>query len=282
MKIAIATSHSHPNLPDDEQLLAQALEDEGCSVRPVVWTEGEDLSSFDACVVRSTWDYHMQHERFLRWLKRVSSQTLCINPASAIAWNIDKRYLLALAKKAVPVVPTIEVEDATLIDEAFEAAASWSDYIIKPVISASSYLTKRFDRGQELEARNHLLQVLAHSAAIMQPFLHDVMDEGERSYIVIGGSVTHVIRRAPFNGAIRGELQPRIAESPRDLAVVEQTLAALPSDICYARIDVMNDSAGNALLSECELIEPSLFFLENPEAAQRLARVIASTLAVHG
>ena len=52
----------------------------------------------------------------------------------------------------------------------------------------------------------------------------------------------------------------------------------VPAGCLYARVDVVESSRG-PLLMELELIEPELYFLYVPEAATRLAALIARHLS---
>jgi O-ureido-D-serine cyclo-ligase len=48
--------------------------------------------------------------------------------------------------------------------------------------------------------------------------------------------------------------------------------------LLYARVDLVRDSTGQPRLMELELIEPSLFFDQQPGSAARLAQAIARRL----
>lgn len=276
MNIAIATSETYPNLPEDEQCFVRALREEGASVEPIVWTDSTvNLAAFDACIVRSTWDFHHKLPAFLTWIDRVERESACINNAAAIRWNSEKNYLLDLSSRGVPIVPTeIVRRDQPVSARARAARNGWSDYVIKPTVSASSFLTERFRCGGAADPDLHLETILAHSDALVQPFMHDVEHSGERSYVVIDGTITHAVRRAPFNGGARGIAQPRVSERRKDTELVRAAWAALPETPLYARIDVVRDAHGEPVLSECELIEPSLFFALHANAAARLARAV--------
>ena len=63
-----------------------------------------------------------------------------------------------------------------------------------------------------------------------------------------------------------------LAPTPEETAFAERTLAAAGfAGLVYARVVVMRDDAGRAVLSELELIEPSLFLEQHPPALARLA-----------
>jgi len=60
-----------------------------------------------------------------------------------------------------------------------------------------------------------------------------------------------------------------------------RALDGLTEGLLYARVDVMRDDAGRMVLSELELIEPSLFLKQRALALQRLAFEIARRAAGH-
>ena len=49
----------------------------------------------------------------------------------------------------------------------------------------------------------------------------------------------------------------------------------IPGELLYARIDMVRDAENRPMLSEVELIEPSLFFRESPRALERFVAAIA-------
>ena len=49
-------------------------------------------------------------------------------------------------------------------------------------------------------------------------------------------------------------------------------LAAYRKDILYARVDLARDAAGGLMLMELELVEPSLYLLQEPRALRLFAR----------
>ena len=105
--IVVATCERAPDLDDDWPLLRPALTARGFDVSVAAWSDpAVGWASFDLAVIRGTWDYVGRLEEFLAWVGRVASETRLVNPAPAVAWNLDKRYLDDLAVGGVPVVPT--------------------------------------------------------------------------------------------------------------------------------------------------------------------------------
>src|SRR3954454_277856 len=112
-RVAIATSVDFPALDDDGPLLLAALSAAGVDARPEVWDDARvDWSSYDAVVVRSTWDYSWRLAEFLAWADATAAVTTLCNPAPVLHWNTDKRYLREIDAAGVPVVRTLWVEPA--------------------------------------------------------------------------------------------------------------------------------------------------------------------------
>ena len=104
-RIALATCAEFPDLDAEGPLLMAALSGLGMHAEPAVWTDPDAAwSSYDAVVVRSTWDYHQRRDEFLEWADRVATVTRLANPADVLRWNTDKTYLRELSEAGLPVV----------------------------------------------------------------------------------------------------------------------------------------------------------------------------------
>ena len=56
-----------------------------------------DFRGFDAVVLRSNWDYHLDPDGFRAWLARVEREGARVfNPPDLVRWNVSKRYLQAI------------------------------------------------------------------------------------------------------------------------------------------------------------------------------------------
>jgi len=67
--------------------------------------------------------------------------------------------------------------------------------------------------------------------------------------------------------------------APEERALGEEALAGFrPGELLYARVDMARDEEGRPRLMELELIEPSLFLLQNPAALARMAGAISGRL----
>jgi hypothetical protein len=65
--------------------------------------------------------------------------------------------------------------------------------------------------------------------------------------------------------------------SDEERQIADQALAVVDDDLLYARIDVVNHPDGHFVVSELELLEPSLFLLQHPDALDRLVTGIVRT-----
>jgi len=274
-RIAIATCAEYEELKGDDRLLREALEARGAEAMPVVWDEERpDWSEFDLCLVRSTWDYHDKHERFLVWTRRVGQATALQNPADLIAWNSNKTYLRQLAGAGVPTVPTVWIDRGSDVDPAdLLAREGWEEVVVKPVVDLGA---KNLHRVRPGEAQQALAAVLARHDAMLQPFLTSLEAEGELSLIYIDGSFSHAARKLPAGGDFRvqsiwGGTFASATPSAEHLAVAERALAQLDEAPLYARVDLVTDLNGNPALIELELIEPNLYLTTHPAGAAALA-----------
>ena len=284
-QIGLATAAALPDLDDDGPILLEALTAAGASARPAIWTDDAvDWSAFDRVLVRSTWDYATQRDRFLRWAARVDGVSRLANSLAVLRWNTDKHYLAELRDRGVAIVPTTFVNPG----ESCELPAA-GDVVVKPVISAGSRDTARYGVDARDAAVAHIERLHADGrAAMVQPYIAAVDDVGEAALMFFGGQYSHGIRKGPIlNGTItvahglfvEEEISTR-EPSADERAAAEAVLAALPFDpaaLVYARVDLVPGADGEPLLLELELCEPSLFLQHGADAAPRLARALLAT-----
>lgn len=96
--IAIATCENNELAAAADEPLLEAFRGLGLAAARVAWDdEGADWAAFDGVLVRSTWDWHLEPERYKAWLRTLESRTRVWNPPQAIAWSLDKRCLIELS-----------------------------------------------------------------------------------------------------------------------------------------------------------------------------------------
>jgi glutathione synthase/RimK-type ligase-like ATP-grasp enzyme len=284
-RVALATYSALSELSDDDRLLLAELWTLGVEAEPAVWDDASvDWKRYDAVVIRSTWDYHLSPASFFAWLARLEALGVALwNPAPVVRANADKSYLKELEARGVSVVPTLWIEKGrpVKLDELLEARG-WNDAVVKPVISGGAYRTSRVKRGDPA-GQAALDDVLAHSNAMVQPFLAEIAAEGEWSFIFLGGEFSHAVLKTVRAGDFRVQEQhggrtERREPPPALLAQAREAAIAGPAPWLYARVDGIR--RGNELIViELELIEPFLYLSHSPVAARTLAEAVKARLS---
>lgn len=273
------------NILADDRLLIAALAARGLPAVRVDWARPDvDWSRFRAAVFRTTWDYFHRFDEFRAWLRDAESRTRLINAAPTVWWNLDKHYLGDLAARGVPVAPTrfLERGSRETLQQVIEETG-WSWAVVKPCVSGSARHTYRFDRDGAAALEPVVAELLAAESLLVQPFLHDIVERGEDTLMVIDGRVTHAVRKKPKRGDFRvqddhGGTVESLEPVPEQVALAERAMACCEPSPLYGRVDMARDATGSLVVMELELIEPELWLRRHPPAADDLAEAIARTL----
>ena len=223
------------------------------SVTPQPWNlPDSDFRGFDAVVLRSNWDYHLDPDGFRAWLARVEGDGARVfNPPDLVRWNVSKRYLQALGSAGVPTVPTVPLEaDAPDALGQIMASRGWPVVVIKPEIGASAHGTRLVTRATLGEAVAALRSGGLRSPVIVQPFVEEIRTRGEWSLVFIAGAFTHAVLKRPGAGEFRVQAQHggfAQAAAPPD-AVLATGRAALAR--CRGRRS-MRGSTGSRRATAC-------------------------------
>jgi hypothetical protein len=284
MHIALATCENLPDWEVDDRPLHDALRARGVTVHHPAWSDpAVNWATFDACLIRTTWDYQERLDDFLAWIDRVSAQTRLINDPKTVCWNARKWYLRDLAARGVPIAPTAWLEEGSSVNlPELMRERGWVRGFIKPVIGATARETMRFystDESQLRDAQAHIDRLLPDESLMLQPYLARVETEGERSLIYIDGTLSHCVRKVPVPGDYRVQDDFGAHDEPLEpddamRHIASQVLAHLPDHLAYGRIDLLRLDDGAYVVSEVELIEPSMFFRHDARAAGRLADAV--------
>jgi glutathione synthase/RimK-type ligase-like ATP-grasp enzyme len=262
-----------------------ALDEIGIDSSPAIWSDASvDWAAYDALVVRSPWDYFVRVREFRAWLDaRIASGVRMCNSGEILAWNFDKRYLQDLAAAGVSLVPTIFVARGERPDVvALARARGWEEIVIKPTISGGAHRTHRFRLEDADRVRDDIAGTLLDRGLLIQPFLPEILSDGELSLLFFDGVFSHAVRKRPRAGDYRVQLQyggtDEAVEVPREwIEGARACIAAAPALPVYARVDgVIRD--GKFLLMELEVFEPLMFLARHPLAPGRFARAIQRRL----
>lgn len=280
-KVAILTPDPNEHYWKDLQgevfrRMAEPLAAAGLGVEGAAWSEAsaEALSGFAVVLPLLAWGYHFDLARFRSQVGAWSARGVRLrNPASVLSWNADKRYLAVLAQAGAPTVPTLFVDRLGPADLARAAERFGVEtLVIKPQVSAAAWGTVKLRPGDALDAA-------PQGAAMIQPFLPSIAQEGELSLFYFDRRFSHAVRKRPGAGDFRvqeqfgGGAEPCAPEAEA-LAAAEAVLAAIDEPLLYARVDLLRGLDGRWALNEIELIEPDLFLAYDRLAAERFVAAV--------
>jgi len=280
MDVAIATCRALPEPDADETLYKAALTRAGLDARVLAWDDPDaPFADATTVVIRSTWNYIHNLDRYLAWVDAMGDKL--INPRAMVRWNAHKQYLLDLEAAGVPVVPTLLARRGEKLPlAAAMIERGWAEVVVKPAVSAGSFETRRL-KVPTADDIAWLDGLLAARDMLVQPYVASVEGYGERSLVTIDGQVTHAIRKNPrfkdSHEAVSTGALP-VADDERALAAKALAVARKYGDPMYGRVDMARDATNTPVIMELEMIEPSLFFPQNPPAADAWAQAIKKRL----
>lgn len=269
----------------EDGLLFTALQQRGLNVARLDWADPDvDWGNTGCAVFRTVWDYFHRYTEFAPWLQRVARQTQLFNPAATLNWNIDKHYLLDLERAGVAVVPTAVFAAGSGVDLAAQMQVQgWDEVVFKPAISGAARHTYRVQRDNAAAHQAIWQGCLNDEAMLLQPFMPQIVLQGELSLMIIDGRYTHAIRKTAKAGDFRvqddhGGAVHTYQASAEEIAFAENAVARCGHEALYARVDMIRDPVGQLRIMELELIEPELFFRFHEPAAEALAEAIVHRL----
>ncbi len=295
--VVILTDNNHILESDDpfiktiqyeDDLLKQALINLDLKVAKLSWDDPAfNWRETRSAIFRSTWDYFKRFEEFLKWLKMVSSQTILFNSKNIIYWNINKHYLQDLNAKGINIATTHFIEkDYSITLKTLYKELGWTETVLKPCVSGTARHTYRLNPSNIKDHEAIFKQLISKESMMLSPFQYDIVTTGERSLVMLNGECTHAVLKVAKLGDFR--VQDNFGGSvyvyePTQLEVefAQMVVNACPELPIYARVDIFTDNNGNLALLEVELIEPELWFRNNPKAPGILAEALKNKLNAH-
>ncbi len=262
-----------------DHMVFEPLHDLGWNVQEISWRDKQvNWADFDAVVIRSPWDYQDHCEEFLSTLETIrQSETLLANSIELVKWNVNKNYLAELEKNGILIVPTLwqTSYSSSTISDAFDSFET-EQLVIKPCISANADDTYWLNRNDFTQQYPNLKECFDQKEFMLQPFMRSIVEEGEFSLFYFNGQYSHAIVKKPKSDDFRvqeehgGQLSLITPENKLKTAA-ENALKKIPYPTLYARLDFVRLGDEFAMM-EAELIEPSLYFNQDPESATRFAK----------
>jgi glutathione synthase/RimK-type ligase-like ATP-grasp enzyme len=291
MLLALATRSDLPTWEIDDRHLHAGLRARGVAFEQPVWDDpAVAWGRYDGVLIRTTWDYQDKLPAFRAWVQRVEAATRLWNPAEVVVWNTHKHYLRQLQAAGVPLATTVwldrgqRVEIGSLVRE-----SGFAQGFLKPCVGATARETLRFAATSPgiAAAQAHVDRLLPEEDLMLQPFLCSVLERGEWSAIFVDGQIAHCVRKIPVPGDYRvqddfGARDEPYTPTATERAVAEHAMAVVwqPGGPCpgadgtpllYGRTDFLWAEDGSCVLTELELVEPSLFLRHAPATGERLA-----------
>lgn len=265
------------NYVTDDHLAIAPLAELGWDVSNVSWRDTSvDWNDFEIVVIRTPWDYHNFPTEFITVLETIdSSASQLENSLNVVRWNLDKRYLRDLESKGLRIVPTIW--DGTYDQRSFYrwlADLGCDELIIKPTVSATAKHTYRL-----AEFDPSIADIFVSLPFMVQPFLTNIVNEGEYSLFYFNGEYSHTILKSPKTDDFRvqeehGGFITAVDPTTELIAAGQRALKLVEPKPLYARVDLVRDAEDEFALIELELIEPALYLRMDANAPARFAEAI--------
>jgi hypothetical protein len=266
----------------DDELAIEPLENLGWKVKTISWRDKTiNWNDFAAVIIRTPWDYQKFPDEFLDVLRKIDASNARLeNSLKIVEWNLAKTYLRELEAKGIKIVPTIwDEKSVTRADfHRWKTFFNTDEIIIKPIVSATAEHTYRLT-----EFLPELSEIFANKAFMVQPFMSNIVEEGEYSLFYFGGKYSHTILKSPKpkdfrvqeeHGGIITQVQPLEQLS----AAAQKVFSQISEKLLYARIDFVRDDEDNFCLMELELIEPALYLRMDENAPQFFAETVDNWL----
>lgn len=263
-----------------DHLLVDPLEKLNWKVETISWKQSNvDWEEYDSVIVRSTWDYQDDVDTFIKKLELINSKTHLENIIDIMKWNIDKSYLRELEENGIKIVPSIWRESFVSEEEFsfFFDKLDADEIIIKPTVSANADNTFLL-KLDNLDTYISILDTtFKNRPFIVQPFINNIITEGEYSLFYFGGKYSHAILKTPKENDFRvqeehGGILKLVKPNKAMQIKSKEILNKLEHDLLYARIDFVRTDNNEFALMELELIEPSLYFNMDPQSPERFAK----------
>lgn len=264
-----------------DHLLYKPFRQFGWSVEEVSWrTKQVNWDQYEAVIIRSPWDYQKDATAFLQVLQDIQESSAVLeNKLDLVEWNIKKTYLRDLEKRGIEIVPTIW-GSALFPDDIghFFKELGSSQIVIKPTISAGADNTFWLKETTGEQDWDRIAHIFKNRNFMVQPFMANIVEEGEFSLFFFGENYSHTILKTPKADDFRvqeehGGTLANVDPEQELLDSAKQLLATLDPLPLYTRVDYVRTSGNSYALMELELIEPSLYFNMDPDSPQRFAQV---------
>ena len=280
MKIALVTyqdkgAYSTINVNNEDDQIINYLTEKGLNITKEIWNnEQVKWENYDLAILKSPWDYFDLIEDFYAWLNKIENLNIkLLNPLATVRWNADKHYLHDIENAGLNVTPSkfITKGDEVNLLQYFEDFKT-DQFIVKPTVSGGSKNTFKVTAANVDEINEKLKTLVQIEDFILQPFIKEIEEIGELSFLFFNGQFSHALLKKAAKGDFRvqatfgGTVHP---QEPSDelVAITLKYVDQFAKGCLYARVDgaLVNNEF---VLMELELIEPFLFLDTNDKALE--------------
>lgn len=267
-KVILLSMDNTKNFFTYDKLLIDPMKNIGWDAEEISWrNESIDWNDYNAVIVRSTWDYQKDHKKFIEVLEKINNSSAHLeNDLELMKWNMNKKYLFDLEQNGVRIVDTLwktqfNFEEMANSFEIFKT----NELIIKPNISANADNTFRLSKEKLEETKNELEIIYMNREFMVQPFMENIIEEGEYSLFFFNGEFSHCVLKKPKEKDFRvqeehGGKFKSVVPAPELISIGKNIVSKISATPLYARTDLVRTSDNDFALMELEIIEPSLYF----------------------
>ena len=275
------------NVLTEDGLIQNELEKLGLKVTRKDWNDKKfNWEDAKILLVRSTWDYFHRFKEFKKWIEEVKSKSKLINTYEQINWNFDKNYLKDLDQNNINIPASVFIKkgETTSLQDHMNKNR-WDCIVIKPTISGAGRHTYKVDKNNVSEINKNFLKLIQDEDFIIQEFQKNIISKGEVAVVLINGEYTHSILKLAKKGDFRvqddfGGTIHNYEPTQEMIEFAQKSIKTLSPTPVYARVDIIWDNNNKMAVSELELIEPELWFRNNPSAATKIAKVLKEKVVI--
>jgi glutathione synthase/RimK-type ligase-like ATP-grasp enzyme len=272
-------AYDSETVESEDQRLLTFLQEKGLSVEMVIWNDPQvNWENYQLAILKSPWDYFDLINDFHQWLNHLEQKKVrLLNPIDVVRWNTDKKYLKEIEAAGLDITPCsfINRNEQVNLSDFFEFYHT-DKLIVKPCVSGGAKNTFKITFENAGEVSKKLNFLVQDEDFIVQPFLPEIVENGEWSFIFFNGVYSHSLIKKAKAGDFRvqpahgGSVHPQ-NPSPEVIQKAAAYVNLFAKNCLYARVDgtFVNEKF---LLMELELIEPFLFLNTDPLNYERYYR----------
>jgi len=290
MNIALITyldkgAYDSTTVESEDDKLLNFLKEKGLNIEKVIWNDPKiNWEDYGLAILKSPWDYFDLIEDFYAWLKHLEDKKVrLLNPIDVVTWNANKLYLQEIEAAGLKITPSVFIHKEENIQlQHFFKQFKVDKLIVKPCVSGGAKNTFKVTAENVTEANLKLNTLLQEEDFIVQPFLPEILENGEWSFIFFNGIYSHALIKQAKPGDFRvqpahgGSVHP---QNPGEdlIATAQQYVTLFAKNCLYARVDGTFVNGG-FLLMELELIEPFLFLNTDQQNYERYYKALTELM----